>query len=138
MPSAKPRRFWGIVSAMMPPPLVRHTEEKAPWKRRKTMTMLRSVAKAMAMVKRRKPTLPTCWMTRRPYSSESGAKMTGPVVMPSRKMVMTKEPSVWLVELNSWRTAGMAGANIEELSPAMKDMKLARVIMVQRHQEGQF
>lgn len=80
--------------------------------------------------------LPICCTSRRPYNSDNGAKRRGPVAKPSTKKVTTKEPRIEFVEWNSVMRAGALGANMEELSPAMKVMKLTRVMSVHLRQVG--
>jgi hypothetical protein len=122
---------------MMAPPFVKGAAANIPCNNLIPMRVFRFFKSAHATENIENPMLPICCTSRRPYISDNGAKRRGPVAKPSTKTVTTKEPRIEFVEWNSAMRAGTLGANMEELSPAMKVMKLTRVRSVHLRQVSQ-
>jgi len=134
---ANPRSSCLIISAIIAPPFVKGAAANIPCNNLIPMRVFRFFESAHATENIKNPMLPICCTSRRPYTSDNGAKRRGPVAKPSTKTVTTKEPRIEFVEWSSVIRAGTLGANMEELSPAMKVMKLTRVMSVHLRQVGQ-
>ena len=135
---ALPRWWMGITSAIVPPPIARAADPAEPAIKRKTISAGRFGATAQAIVKQRKTKLEVWYTGNRPWSSERGLQIRGPMTKPRTKMETTKALRILDWTPNSSMSMGTAAANIVDARGVISVMRETRKTVPQRRHGAQF
>lgn len=126
---AFPRFSLGMISAIVPLPIVVGATPATPSKKRKMTSEARFGATALAMLNIKKSTLQALYTTSRPLYSLNGATIRGPKANPKMYTETTKVARRLEVVSKSVITWGTPGANIDD-ARGLEMLERSRIVQI--------